>query len=207
MVRQDKTIIKLALKLALQATLVVLAVFVVVIDTGLLEQGNSEFSITELSQEACILVSAILFGLSARYDRQARGFFVLVTGLFATMLIRESDAFFDQIQHGFWVIPALIMSLSAVLYASKFPGTIIKPMLENMDSKNFVYINLGLIIILIFSRTFGSGIIWREIMGADYSIVYKTVIQEGIELLGYILVLYGSILVWLEAFKKTHKVP
>ena len=123
-------------------------------------------------------------------------------GLFATMLIRELDAVFDKIQHGFWVYPALIMSLAAVLYARTCVGTVNKPMLEYMDSKNFVYITLGLIIILIFSRAFGSGYIWQEIMGADYSTVYKTVIQEGIELLGYIFVLYGSILVWTEVFKK-----
>jgi hypothetical protein len=81
-------------------------------------------------------------------------------------------------------------------------GAVKKPMLDHMDSKNFVHITLGLILILIFSRIFGSGQLWRDIMGDDYSIIYKTVIQEGIELLGYIFVLYGSILVWVEALKK-----
>ena len=202
MVQHENTITKMILKLILQATFVVLAVSIVMIDAELLEQGKSEYSMTEFTQEICILVSAILFGFSAKYDTQARGFFVLVMGLFATMLIRELDAVFDKIQHGFWVYPALIMSLAAVLYARTCVGTVNKPMLEYMDSKNFVYITLGLIIILIFSRAFGSGYIWQEIMGADYSTVYKTVIQEGIELLGYIFVLYGSILVWAEVFKK-----
>ena len=73
---------------------------------------------------------------------------------------------------------------------------------EAVESKHFVYISLGLILILIFSRTFGSGHLWEHVMGDDYTMVYKTVIQEGIELLGYIFVLYGSILVWVDALNK-----
>jgi len=205
MVQHEKTITKMMLKLIVQAAMVVLAVSIVMIDTGLLEQGNSEYSMTELAQEICILAAAILFGFAAKFDLQARGFFVLVMGLFATMLVRESDAFFDNIQHGFWIYPALLVSLTSIVYARKCAGTVKKPMLDYMDSKYFIYISLGLIIILIFSRTFGSGHLWRDVMGDDYSIVYKTVIQEGIELLGYIFVLYGSLLVWIEAFKKRAK--
>lgn len=200
--RHENTITKMILMLILQAAFVVLAVSIVALDAELLEQGKSEYSITEFAQEIFILCSAILFGFSAKFDRQAKGFLILVMGFFVTMLVRESDAFFDKIQHGFWIYPALFVSLTSVIYARKCVGTVKIPMLNYMDSKPFVYISLGLIIIIIFSRTFGSGHLWRDIMGDDYSIVYKTVIQEGIELLGYIFVLYGSILVWYEAFKK-----
>ena len=124
-------------------------------------------------------------------------------GFFATMLIRESDALFDKISHGFWVYPATIVAIYSMVYAKKCVGTVKKPMLTYVDSKNFIFINIGLIIVLIFSRLFGSGSLWRNIMGADYSILYKSVIQEGIELLGYTLVLYGSFLVWTEVFRKT----
>lgn len=201
MAKHENTIIKMALKLLTLTALVLLSVFIVRIDDGLLQQGRSEYSITEFTQAGFILVSAILFGLSAKYDKQSRGFFVLVMGLFATMLIRESDAFFDLIFHGFWIYPALAVSLAAVFYARTCPGTVKYPMLKHMESKEFVYINLGLIIILVFSRTFGSGTLWRDIMGADYSSVYKSVIQEGIELFGYTVVLYGSILVWAGGIK------
>lgn len=188
-------------KLLMLAALVLLSVFIVMIDYGLLQPGKSEYSVTEITQEIFILISAILFGLSASHDKHSRGFFVLVMGLFATMLIRESDAFFDNIYHGFWVYPALAVSLATVFYARTCRGTVKHPMLKHMESREFVYINLGLIIILVFSRTFGSGTLWRDVMGADYSSVYKTVIQEGIELLGYTLVLYGSTLVWAEVIR------
>ncbi len=202
MMPHENTITKMILKLILQTAFVVLPVIIITLDAEILIQGNSEFSMTEIAQELFILCSAVLFGFSAKLDGQARGFFVLVAGFFATMLIRESDAFLDNIQHGFWIYPALVVSLSSILYARKCTGTVKKPMLDHMDSKHFVYIILGLILILIFSRTFGSGHLWKGVMGDDYTMVYKTVIQEGIELLGYIFVLYGSILVWVDALNK-----
>lgn len=201
MANHENTIIKMALKLLSLTALVLLSVFVVRIDDGLLQQGKSDYSITEFTQAGFTLVSAILFGLSAKYDKQSRGFFVLVMGLFATMLVRESDAYFDHIHHGFWIYPALAVSLASVFYARTCRGTVKLPMLKHMETRDFVYINLGLIIVLVFSRTFGSGTLWREVMGTDYSIVYKSVIQEGIELFGYTLVLYGSILVWAGGIK------
>ena len=199
----DKTITKMILNLILQSFLVVIPVVIVSLDAEILIQGSSELSITEIAQELFILCSAVLFVLCAKLDVNSRGFFVLVAGLFATMFVRESDALLDNIQAGFWLYPALIVSLSAILYARKCVGTVKKPMLEQMESRHFLHISLGLILVLIFSRTFGSGHLWRDIMGHDYSIVYKSVVQEGIELLGYIFVFYGSILVWLDTIKKT----
>ncbi len=194
-IENKHTMLSMVLKLLLQAALVLLPVVVVMMDYQLREKGQSEFSITELIQEFCLFTSVILFGLAARNTPQSRGFLVLVTGMFATMLVREFDAIFDRIYHGFWVWPALLVFVSTTIYAFKCAGTVKKPMLEFMDSKNFVYINTGLIIILAFSRIFGSGFLWRDIMGDDYSTVYKSIIQESLELLGYIFVLYGSIFV------------
>ena len=44
------------------------------------------------------------------------------------------------------------------------------------------------------SRIFGSGSLWSELMMGDYQAGYKKIIQEGLELLGYVLIVYGS---WL----------
>lgn len=199
--KHENTIIKMALKLLTLVALVWLSVFIVRMDGRLLQQGMSEYSITEFTQAGFTLASAILFGFSAKYDKQSRGFFVLVMGLFATMLIREFDAFFDLINHGFWIYPALAATLVTVFYARTCRSSVKYPMLKHMETRNFAYINLGLIIVLVFSRTFGSGTLWRKVMGADYSTMYKSVIQEGLELFGYTLVLYGSILVWAEVVK------
>jgi hypothetical protein len=201
-VQQMNSIVKMILQLTLLTALVLLVVVIVGMDSVLLEQGNSESSLTEFSQEACLLASIILFGFSAKHDVNARGFFVLVTGIFTTLLIREADAVLDNILHGFWLYPALTVSLASVFYARRCAGTVMKPLLEHMDSKNFAYIVIGLLITVVFSRTFGSGQFWREVMGEDYAIMYKSVIQEGLELLGYVFVLFGSLLTFSSVTRK-----
>ncbi|NOR20377.1 MAG: hypothetical protein GQ538_09860 [Xanthomonadales bacterium] len=199
--QNKNSITKMVLELVLQVALVVMAVAIVVIDAETIEHGRSEYSITEFTHSFFILVSALLFGLTAIYNSHERGFLLLVMGLFITMLIRENDAFLDAIQHGFWVYPAVVATLVSIFCARKCTGTVKQAMLAYMESKKFAYITLGLVIIVVFSRTFGSGNLWREVMGDDYSTLYKSVIQEGIELLGYTFVLYGSILVWFKAFR------
>ena len=55
-----------------------------------------------------------------------------------------------------------------------------------------------LLIVLVFSRVFGSHLLWRELMGGDYDWAYKAIIQEALELSGYILIAYGSWLAYRE---------
>ena len=195
----------ISLKLVLQTALIIIAVFIIIKDADLIVQGNSESSWTEYAQEFCLLVAIILFAFSAKLYPQARGFLVLVTGFFATMLIREADDLFNQIQHGFWKYPALMVTLLTVLYARKCSGTVKQPLWNFLDSKNFVYITLGLTIVMVFSRIFGSGHFWRHVMADAYLPVYRNIIQEGIELLGYVLVLFGSILVCIEVWHQRAK--
>ena len=50
---------------------------------------------------------------------------------------------------------------------------------------------------IVFSRLFGTGSLWKDIATVDSRIV-KTVVQEGLELFGYALILIGSILSHIE---------
>ena len=51
-----------------------------------------------------------------------------------------------------------------------------------------------LLIVLIFSRIFGTGDLWRAILKENYIGHCITAIQEGLELLGYLIIFYGAIL-------------
>jgi len=199
---EKNTFAGLLLKLTLLVSLVLLSIVIVSMDSGLLIRGNSEWSITEVSHKLCILTSAILFGFAAKYDTRSRGFFILVAGLFAAMAIREADGLLDNIRKGFWLYPALSVSAAAIYFSVKQKATVKLPLLSHMNSTPFAYITQGLVIILIFSRIFGSGFMWRAVMGDDYDEIHKTVIQEGIELLGYMIVFYGSIFAFGNAYKQ-----
>ena len=151
-----------------------------------------ELSITEITQEGLLFISTILFALGAWRQPQSRGLFVLGAGLFGCMFIREHDALLDQITHGFWLYPAVALAATSILYASTCSGTIVTALRSFLCTKPFKHISIGLLIVLVYSRIAGTGLIWSEVIDDQIFRIYKTAIQEGLELLGDVLIAYGS---------------
>ena len=178
----------------LLAGLMAVVPLIVVIDTVVIGHGTQEISVTECKQGALILLSAILFGIAAWKRPKSRGFLVLFAGFFGCMFIRECDFLFEKIARGFWVYPAILLAVSTILYSIRCRSTIAYPMVAYGGTKCFAYISIGLLIVLVFSRVFGTGNLWREIMCDNYQSRYKDIIQESLELLGYVLIFFGSVL-------------
>lgn len=194
----NRRILRAVLEFLLLSFVSSLVPLIVATDIRFFSTGFSEILLTELSQELLLGISAILFAIKAYQCPASRGFLTLVAGMFLTMLIRESDAYLDRwVYHSFWVWPACIVTFTAVSYATlKCGDTIWKPMSNFVDTKSHTYIMIGMITLLVLSRSLGSGeLLWKHILGdnAD-TIMLKTALQEGLELYGYIFICYGS---WL----------
>ena len=185
------------MSITVQSFLMISTVLIIYADTVIFDHGVSERSLTELTQEGIIFVSVIIFFALSKSQPESRGFLVLCGGFFSVMLIRELDGFFDQINHGFWVYPAIVVTLITLIYAHRCPGTVSGPLVHYFQTSPFAYIMIGLMIVILFSRVFGSGIIWRVVMADNYMTDYKAIIQEGVELLGYVIVFYGSVMLWI----------
>ncbi len=166
----------------------------VTLDTGLFSDGVSETSITELSQEALLLSSAVLFWVLSARRPFGRGFYTLVAGFFSCLFIREQDAVFDQISHGFWIYPASLTALITLLIATFQRKTIMPAMAAATHSVPFTHILIGLAILLFFSRVLGTGSVWELVLPSPHDSLVKNMVQEGLELLGYILIFYGTLL-------------
>ena len=173
-----------------------IAPLLIYIDTISLNHGVSEESITEFSQELLLLLSSFLLAYGAWKYPGSRGFFVLVAGFLAAMLIRELDRYFDLVWHGFWIVPAITYSLASIFYVSVYcRSTVLKVAAKFANSKSYCFIVFGLVVILAFSRVFGSGsLLWKEILGESYNLTVKGSLQEGLELFGYVYLTYGSYL-------------
>ena len=171
---------------------------IITIDGEIILAGASENSVTEYTQEGLILLSASLFGLGAWRRPESRGFLVLVAGLFGCMFVREFDNHLDRIAHGFWVYPAVLLAVTSIVYARLCGRTVLAPMAVYTQTRSYVYLSIGLLIVIVFSRIVGSNSLWRELMGDDYQWAYKTIIQEALELSGYVLIAYGSWLAYRE---------
>lgn len=162
-------------------------------DTSVFGHGVGEQSVTEWTQELLLLASALMFLALAWRQPAQRGFAILVAGFFGTMFIRELDGVFDRIVHGFWVYPAALWALAALVLAARFRQGLLATMARAAQNHSFVYIQLGLAIVLSFSRVFGTTALWFGVFGeSDPARTSKTVAQEGLELLGYLLIFAGS---------------
>lgn len=174
--------------------LALLPVISIYTDVVVLKNNVGEISVTEITQETLLLASALFFGYAAIKKPNMRGFLVLVAGFFGALFIREMDAFLDNIWHGFWFWPALLVALVSIFYARFLAkSTTLKPLTDFINTKPYIFILIGLIILLVFSRTFGSGsLLWHAVLAENSSRV-KTVVQEGLEVLGYAFIFYGSL--------------
>jgi hypothetical protein len=164
------------------------------LDTVVFDNEVSEFGATELSQAALLLGSAAMFWILSVRRPAGRGFYTLVAGFFSCMFIREQDALFDLIRHGLWVYPATLMALTALLLAGFQHRTILPAMAAATRSVSFNYILTGLAISLFFSRVLGTGSLWDLVLEGDNVPLVKNSVQESLELLGYILIFYGTLL-------------
>lgn len=163
-------------------------------DVIYLKDNIPEQSLTEYTQElllfGCSMSFAYLGITRVLYRRCA----FLVAAFFACLLIRELDLFFDQLVfHGFWVYPASIIAIIALIYANQEREQTLTALAEFMKNNYFPILCLGLGITLVYSRLFGMGSMWHQILGHDYHRVVKNIAEESSELLGYTLIFYASI--------------
>ena len=161
-------------------------------------QNIVENSFVEYGQEAVLFATTTLFTMQAIAKRQ--GGLWLIAGFFGCMFIRELDAYFDMIVHGAWKYFALVV-IAFVFFKAWRLGkeNTIASLAAFMKSRAFVFIFIGLLIVLIYSRLFGMGELWKAIMGVDFNRTVKNVVEEGSELWGYALVFWGAVKYWLHA--------
>ena len=189
-----KNIFIYILELLILILLMIVPPLFVWIDFTILKTNLSEYSLTEFTQEFLILASFIILFFKTYKNRENRGFLILPVGLFLVMFIREGDYYWDKIMNGLWTILAVSTFLISVYIAYRQRQTIIPTLSTYWNTPGFGYLIVGLLIVLLFSRIFGTGDLWRAILKENYIGYYKTAIQEGLELLGYLIIFYGVIL-------------
>ncbi|WP_349237600.1 hypothetical protein, partial [Sulfitobacter sp. 15WGC] len=78
--------------------------------------------------------------------------------------------------------------------------TTLLPMLHHLQTRSATFVYIGVVLLLFFSRIFGTGALWEAVMGAAYDPQIKTTVQEGTELLAYLLIAYGAVLSHLHGY-------
>lgn len=172
------------------------------IDVVVIGGRVGELSVTEITQVVLLAITVLSLLYGAWQHPSDRGFLMLVAGFFNCALIRELDFLFDKIWHGFWFWPALAVALSTIAYVVVCcKNSVAGPMSNFFATRYSCYILTGLIMLLVFSRTFGSGaLLWKHMLEDAYTGMFKSALQEGLELFGYLFITYGSLLFFARRF-------
>ena len=197
--------IKFALSLfLLLSALIIISAGAIHIDIRYFNDNIGENSLTEYLQQAYLFTTAVLFALLCIRHPKNRGFYVLVSSFFCVLLIRELDAFFDLISHGFWVYPAALVAVFAIFYAVLNVKTTIEPLGAYIKHNSFGLMLGAMVTLLIFSRLFGMGDLWHGALHDSYARIVKNCVEEGVELLAYSLILFSAGWYYFSETRKSH---
>ena len=180
--------------------------FTVITDLVILGNRLGERSVTEWAQALVLLVTAILCGDAARHEPSARGGYTLMAGFFACAFVREMDLVLDKlIFHGSWCLFAGAAMATALALAWRCRATILPGLAAFLDRRAYPFFMIGLLIVIVLSRSLGSGrMLWNMLGCDDTHRLFKTIIQESLESFGYLLITYGAFLLRREQDATRH---
>ena len=188
-----KYVLKMFLLFIVCGLVVALAAIVPFFDVHNRPYHGSESMAMEIAQELVLFLIVAINVVRAARDPGTRPGLLLVAGFFACLLIRELDFVFDRVRHGFWFFCVLGIFIVCVGQALKTPTKSVSALASYCRNEGFLLIFSGLLVLFSFSRIFGMQVLWRGLMGDDFVRAVKDLVEEGVELLGYTLILLGTV--------------
>ncbi|SHO59020.1 hypothetical protein [Vibrio quintilis] len=157
------------------------------------DHSIDEVSMTECVQQILLGITIVAFYRIKFHRPELRHSAILIAGFFTVLFIRELDFLFDEISHGFWVYPALLVTIAAVLYAVSGRQQAWFSLGSICSAPNMRLLIASLMILLVFSRLMGEASFWKLVMQDGYVRVVKNAIEEGIELLCYAMIAISAV--------------
>lgn len=153
----------------------------------------TDYGHTERFQDLALILTVLCFGWTAAINPADRGPALLLAGMAAAALIRESDYFLDTVFDGFWqLLVALVLAATTALVLRFRAG--FQDAVRRMTAQPAFGLMLsGFLVIFVFSRLYGEESKWLRIMTDSYERSVKNFAEEGVELLGYTLILLAAL--------------
>ncbi|RXJ92807.1 beta-carotene 15,15'-monooxygenase [Malaciobacter molluscorum] len=179
---------------------VVVTIFLVVnlalrLDVNYLVTYTSERSFTEGFQLAFIVFTIFTFARTLPKRKDVKHALTLIIGFFIVILIRELDSLFDMVYHGFWKVPAGIVTLSAIFYAFRNLAVGVNELAVVLKVRTMKMMICSVMLLFVYSRLFGMKVFWKDVLHESYIYQIKVIAEEGTELLAYGLIAYAAYLI------------
>lgn len=167
----------------------------VLLDIVVFKMECDELGIVEISQSLALLTVVVTLVVAAVKRPALRGGLVLAAALFFDMLLREQDQVFELwLPHGFWVYPVIVTTAFACWYGIRRPESVRDFLVTVRANRHFPALALGFLTVIGYARLFGVKPIWQTVVGMDEFRVAKHVAEEGLELFGYVILVYWAII-------------
>lgn len=151
-------------------------------------------SLIEIAQETAVGIGAVFMYASARVRRDFAGGLLLIAGFLTALFIRELDAYFDVIVHGFWKYILIIYLCGLALLIVKAGRETILPGLAGfIRSSAFPLMLVGTVMVIVYSRLYGFKGLWALYgQGCAWGDI-KSFSEETSELIGYTLMCVSAL--------------
>ncbi|MBA5764374.1 hypothetical protein H2O73_18625 [Vibrio sp. 404] len=166
------------------------------LDVIVLGSSLSETSVTEIAQIALLVITSACFYRLSQREVKLRHAAILMAGFFAVLTIREMDHWFDIVSHGFWFYPALAVTVAVLCYAYRGGVHTVNELATVLRLSHTKQLITWVILLLVFSRVYGMGGLWQQVMGEHYIREVKNISEEGIELLCYSFIAMSAVQIY-----------
>ena len=147
----------------------------------------------EILQIVTALAAAIIFFAAGRVDRTKAPSTVMIALFLLCLIIRELDFFLDEYvaRHAWKILVALVVVCMTV-YTIRKRRELMASLLEFISHPSFGVLLAGLLVLTVFSRLFGYGDFWEELIEGSFYRTVKTIVEETSEQIAYFLLLIAS---------------
>lgn len=164
-------------------------------------QGDGDFIIfyengpIEWLQFILLSLSVFIFLRAVRSkEYNSRELFSILSLTTAIAMIRELDLILDKYIPVFgWKLPAIFCVAAAIVIYLQRKNQLTVQIDTFIRTRSFSLLWCGFILAVPFAQLVGHGAFLQVLMGDDYVRDYKKVIEELGEMLGYLLILVGSL--------------
>jgi hypothetical protein len=152
----------------------------------------------ELLHVILFIICTTLFVFESIQNSKRREILFILASLTIFALVRELDFLLDKLNPlGGWRLPAAFLVLATGIFAYRNWQSIWRNFIQLMSARAFPILWCGFMVAVPFAQPLGHQQFLRLILGGDYNRFVKNVIEESGELVGYLLILIGTIeLVW-----------
>lgn len=167
----------------------------------------NEESWIENAQVFILALSTLFLIFSGKNNSDDSAVATLMAGMTTIAMIRECDAVLDiDFFDGAWQTGAVLTALFTLALVYRKKDRLISGIMSFLRRPSFGYFVCGFITVFIYSRLFGRGALWFDIMGQDRFVrAVKNAAEEGTELFGYSILFIACVEFFLESFSRKKK--